>query len=312
MAGKDGWLFLDNDTNMVVKQHTGELLLTPGELQHWQLILENRTSWTERRGAGYWCLVPPNPHTVYAEKMPDDLPLSATRPVTQLIEHLSASGSYAKVLYPLDVLLAAKDEFDLYAPVDTHWNGRGAFIAYKRLMAEVETRFAVNSLTDADVAYSSEELEGDLGHKVDPPRTGHRTYAYPLNRRARLLADNCVERSGRTLVMECDAAPPTTCVICGDSYAYSMLPFLAESFGRVVFVQLATLDHELVRNERAEVVISIVNERFLIDPPSDEGSYSAAELAAAKTAKGENSMPDFRPLWGQDAPLADVSAVLRR
>ena len=58
MAGKDGWLFLDNDTNMVVKQHTGELLLTPGELQHWQLILENRTSWTERLGAGYWCLVP--------------------------------------------------------------------------------------------------------------------------------------------------------------------------------------------------------------------------------------------------------------
>ena len=30
-----------------------------------------------------------------------------------------------------------------------------------------------------------------------------------------------------------------------------------------------------------------------------------------KTAKGENSMPDLGPLWGQDEPLADVSAVLR-
>ena len=186
----------------------------------------------------------------------------------------------------LDVLLAAKDEFNLYAPVDTHWNGRGAFIAYKRLMAEVETRFAVNCLTDADIAYSSQEYEGDLGHKVDPPRTGHCTYAYALNKRSRLLADNCVERTGRILVMECDAAPPTTCVICGDSYAYSMLPFLAESFGRVVFAQLATLDHELVRNERAEVVISITNERFLIDPPRDEGLQTGSRAGCDEDGEG--------------------------
>ena len=100
--------------------------------------------------------------------MPDDLPLSATRPVTQLIEHLSASGSYAEVPFP-PARCPARGEGRV-RPVcagDTHWNGRGAFIAYKRLMAEVETRFAVNSLTDADVAYSSVELEGDLGHKVE-------------------------------------------------------------------------------------------------------------------------------------------------
>ena len=310
LVGKDDWLFLDNDTNMVVKQHTGDLLFSPAELRQWQVVLENRTAWVERLGGGYFFLIPPNPHTVYAEKMPDDLPLSPVRPVTQLLDRLSSSGSFARMLYPLDVMLEEKKSFGLYAPVDSHWNGRGAFVGYKRLIDDVEQRFPVRRVTDEEVGFVDKDMEGDLGHKADPPRTGRRTYAHVLRRSARLVADNCVEHTGRILVTECSEAPATNCVVCGDSFTYAMLPFLAESFRRVVFAQLATVDHGLVRSERAEVVITVVNERFLIEPPQDEGSYSATEWAADKIAKGENSMPDFGPIWGQDAPLVEVPAAL--
>ncbi len=310
LVGKDGWLFLDNDTNMVVKQHTGDLLFAPEELRQWQVVLENRTAWVERLGGGYFFLVPPNPHTVYAERMPDDLPLSGVRPVTQLLDRLSSSGSFATVLYPVETMLEEKRSFDLYSSVDSHWNGRGAFVGYKCLIGDIERRFSVRRVTDDDVGFVDKPLEGDLGHKADPPRLGHRTYAHILRRSARLVADNCVEHTGRILVTECSEAPATTCVVFGDSFAYAMLPFLAESFRRVVFTQLATLDRELVRSERAEVVISVLNERFLIEPPGDEGAYSAIEWADDKIAKGANSMPNLAPIWGQEAPLVDVPAAL--
>lgn len=310
LVGKDGWLFLDNDTNHVVRQHTGDLLFSPVGLRRWQLVLENRTAWVERMGARYFFVVPPNPHTVYPEKMPDDLPLSAQRPVTQLMEHLASERSFARVLYLLDAMLAAKrTDFELYTPVDTHWNGRGAFVGYKLLMDEVEKSCAVRRITDDVISYSEHEQEGDLGHKVDPPRTGRRAYAHILNRASRLVADNCVEHTGRMMLMECEEAPPTTCVVCGDSYSYTVLPLLAESFRRLVFAQVPTLDRDLIRKERPDVVISIVNERFLLEPPNDHRSPSTTEIAAVKLAQGRATMPNMGPLWAQEAPLRDPSAL---
>jgi hypothetical protein len=169
---------------------------------------------------------------------------------------------------------------------------------------------AVRRVTDDEVGFADKDVEGDLGHKADPPRTGRKTYAHMLRRGARLVADNCVEHTGRIMVTECGTAPPTRCIVFGDSFTYALLPFLAESFRRMVFTQLATVDHELVKSERAEVVISVLNERFLIEPPGDEGAYSAIEWAADKIAKGENSMPNFAPIWGQDAPLVEVPVAL--
>ena len=67
--------------------------------------------------------------------------------------------------------------------------------------------------------------------------------------RARLVADNRVFNTGRTIEYEC-ADAPGTCVMLGDSFGYRMLPFLAESFGRLVFVHRPTLDFELIEAER--------------------------------------------------------------
>ena len=148
LVGKGRWLFLDNDTNNVVRQHTGDLLFSPAGLRRWQLVLGNRTAWAERMG-----------------------------------------------------------------------------------------------------------------------------------------------------------------VVCGDSYSYTVLPLLAESFRRLVFAQTSTLDHAQIRKERPDVVISILCERFLLEPPRDDRSPSAMELASVKLAQGKCAMPNMGPLWGQETPLRDVSAL---
>ena len=62
------------------------------------------------------------------------------------------------------------------------------------------------------------------------------------------------------LITRCDAAPATTCVVFGDWSSYRMLTYLSESFSRMVFVHLGTLDHELVEAERPDVVLDLVDE----------------------------------------------------
>ena len=72
--------------------------------------------------------------------------------------------------------------------------------------------------------------------------------------------------SGAIVVTESDADTEARCLVLGDSYAYNMLLFLAPSFRRVTFAHTASLDFELAQEERPDVVISILNERFMIIP----------------------------------------------
>ncbi len=57
----------------------------------------------------YWFLIPPNPQSVYPDKLPFDIPAGTPRPVTQLIDHLDETGSRVRVLYPLERLVERRD-----------------------------------------------------------------------------------------------------------------------------------------------------------------------------------------------------------
>jgi hypothetical protein len=78
----------------------------------------------------------------------------------------------------------------------------------------------------------------------------------------------------------------------------AMQPFLAASFRRMLFAFSSTLDYELVWEERPDVVISIMNERFCITVPQDLGAPTTPEVARQKTAEGV--LRDEIQLWRQN------------
>jgi len=88
-------------------------------------------------------------------------------------------------------------------------------------------------------------------------------------------------------------------LVLGDSYARSLLRFMAETFGRVVFGWVPCLDRDLVERERPDVVIMVLTERWLIQAPDDSSDHSLEAWEARKRAGGE-----VRPRissWGMDA-----------
>ena len=44
MRGRNGRLFLDNDTNLVIAQHRGQLRFSDAQLRQWRFVLETRVA----------------------------------------------------------------------------------------------------------------------------------------------------------------------------------------------------------------------------------------------------------------------------
>ena len=292
LPGKEGWLFLAKDTNHVIDQHTGRLRFTEKQLNDWRRILETRTAWLEQRGTRHLFLVPPNPHAVYEELLPDSVVVVAERPILQLRKHLLETGSFASFIYPIGALRAAKRNGPVYSQTDTHWNEMGAFVAYKQLIEAVRgLGLRARSLARGRLVVTAAAFSGDLGTKMRPQQESMEIYARVTKPEAEYAYDNRVRFTGRRVDYICKTAPPTTCLIYGDSFAGHLLPFVAESFGRTIFCQVPNLDFEVLEKERPDVAVGVLNERFMMKLPYDTTYPTLADLEATKMALGKVYAP---------------------
>jgi alginate O-acetyltransferase complex protein AlgJ len=294
IRGKEGWLFLAGDRNDVLAQHTGELLLKPDQLEHWRVVLERRKRALAELGAEYLFAIAPDNHAVYPEFLPDGVDHVEHRPVSQLCDHLEGRDSPVEPIYPLAELLEAKRERVVCMSSDTHWNEYGAFVVYSRLADQIERTVPMRRVSEEEVVFPEVNTVGDLGHKLRPGFAEPSTVAFMRHVSAALVADNRVEGVGAVIETECPDATGS-CVLVGDSYAWSLMRFFAESFRHFTFVHMATVDLDFVARRRPDVVVNMTAERFLIAVPEDDGAPTAKEHAKQKIATGRTR--DAVPFW---------------
>jgi alginate O-acetyltransferase complex protein AlgJ len=282
--GRQGWLYLRRDSNDILGQQTGRVKFDSAQLAEWRRVLENRVAASKRLGVTWSCLVAADKESVYPEYLPEGIIPAARRPVHEFLDLAGEVG--APVGYALDRLLPAKRECELYARTDTHWNYRGAYIAYRALCDDLLRQGVdLDIVEEQEVEWIDAMVEGDLGSKVLPePQVGP-TIRVGLKRPARgyLVADNEVSNHGRVVSFE-QAERGRTCVIFGESFANHLLPFLKETFERVVFVHTSMFVTEIIEREQAHVVLSLPLERFLIRVPDDANAFD--ELRATARQKG--------------------------
>jgi dTDP-4-amino-4,6-dideoxygalactose transaminase len=302
LTGKEGWLYLRGDTNNILAQQTGKLKLDAEKREGWRDLLEARVAASERLGVRWACLVVPDKESVYPEYLPDTVVPSDRRPVHEFLDVANEVG--APVSYALDPLLAAKREGEVYAHTDTHWNFRGAYVAYRALCSEaLRQGVDLEVLEETDLGWVTAEIEGDLGSKVRPqPKTGPTIRVELKQARGGLVFDNEVTNHGRVMVFERDGEGPT-CVLFGESFAHYLLVFLKETFKRLVFVHTSSFIGGVIERERPDVVFSLPLERFLIRLPSDVNAYEELRATALRKGgklpwpveEGEGEVPFSRP-----------------
>jgi hypothetical protein len=190
----------------------------------------------------------------------------------------------------------------VYAKTDTHWTEFGAFIAYRRLLDELTRWFDLPTLQEDDLRLAEASFSGDLGFKLDPPEESLQVWVDVRRPKASLVADSRVRTNGRRIEYRREGAP-YTCLVVGDSFSTRLLPYLAESFGRLVFAHIPTLDHGLVERERPDVVVNVINERFMMKVPDDRGAPTLEELAEQKRAAGDMFPPRRNSGNRVDSPM---------
>ena len=284
VQGKDGWLFLANDSNDTLAQHAGENLLTDLQVQQWHDLLEWRSAWLNLQGIPYVFMIAPDPHAVYADFLPDGFVPGETRPAVQVLDHLQERGSWAPVLYPLAALMDERDEL-VYPKTGSHWSEFGAFVGYRALMARITESLPVRRLTRREVHLSFERRSGDLGRKFDPPILSRYVYVDVIEPRARLVHDNRVRNHGRLVEFQAEAYNALTCLVFGDSYAVRLMPLIAEAFQTTYWAH-AYFDYDLVRELKPDMVVSVVSERGMIVVQSDT-EPGLRRLEAQKRAEGD-------------------------
>ena len=136
VKGDNGWFFYGEDQS--VEDFANARPMSGGEIANWRDAVGRAGAWLRARGVAYVFAVAPDKHTIYGEYMPAAIvKVGEVSRTDQLYTGLQDLG------VAIDVrpsLFEAKARERIYQKTDTHWNDRGAFIAYQRIVNAVRVR----------------------------------------------------------------------------------------------------------------------------------------------------------------------------
>jgi hypothetical protein len=257
ILGRDGWLFYAGDG--ASEDIASAVPFTHDELEVWRSTLQHTQDWMRARGIAYVFVVAPDKHEVYGEELPASLHRVGPETRTDSLVRYLRAQSTVPVLDLRPVLIAAKAGERLYHRTDTHWNDRGAYLAYAAIIRAlgVAGEPAPPASFDAPaVSVPGLDLAGMLG--VTGALTEEDLPLRPLApRRARIVEPSQPDSrlmDARIVTEQPDLSRPRA-VVFRDSFGSALIPFLSEHFSRAVYLWQYNVDPEVVRTEHAEVVI---------------------------------------------------------
>ncbi len=261
LQGRDGFLFLQNDTNAVLDQVTGKRRLSRAELDAWAVFFEELDATALSRGGEAFYLVAPNKECVHAERLPDGIMVSEERPFRQIETLVARLGLKAtRLVYPLDAMRKAAAH-PAYPRGDSHWTDYGAMVA----LAEFDAVRGVTAEPPEHGEYRTEYRNSDLLSKLGgvcvEPKPVLRRPANP----ARLVADNGVVNTGRRQDWRRDGGTGSL-LMAHDSFGEWLIPTLASRYAAMTTIWSPVIQRALTEEVKPTTLLVERAERFLTIP----------------------------------------------
>ncbi|WP_110715554.1 alginate O-acetyltransferase AlgX-related protein [Salinicola acroporae] len=270
VEGREGWLFLANDTNASVDQFTGRKRLSDEERSQWRFFAAGLGPLQRQRSLLF--LIANSKEMVRPEYYPY---ARADVTITEQVSTLLEEGG----IEYCNPVTAMQAEADSYYPTDTHWSGRGAYIAFAACMRH----FGFDDDFESQYVFEKRDVVGDLGSKSEPPAKSSSTVAVFREKSGVFCRfSNYLPGTGNITIFEnTHPVHARTLVIFGGSSAGAggFATLFANVFRRVVVVNLpGSYVHEIVDREAADHVILQTNERYLATPGRIVKTLAEAEL----------------------------------
>lgn len=251
IIGRDGYLFYGETLN----DFRGRSLMTDEEIDETADFLKEIQDFCTASGVKFLFTVAPNKNSLYPQYMPyyykeDKSAGNALRLKAALLER---GVNYLDLFEVFE----AREEV-LYHKLDSHWNNKGAALAYESIMKALGLEYEDYS----DIPYSEEyNFDGDLyemvhplGSKKDKNIIFSKDFGFKYT--SAVKDDN----SNNSITTE----NPNKCgsiIMYRDSFGNSLLPFIAEDFGKGHFLKTKPYELNLIEEENADVFVIEIAER---------------------------------------------------
>ncbi len=266
LVGRDGWLYYNDVTdNDPIATYQGTNLLTDAQVEAARSVLIAWRDWLQARGIVFVLCIAPEKTTIYPEYLPTGFATHHSRTrIDQLVEACAGAGGIEVVDLRGPLLQAkAAGTLPLYFRTDTHWNAAGASVGASVLLQALHARLpAVAPLDPSDLPTELQPAPtGDLAKMIGVP-TGLRdwTAAYPP--RSDAVVKSVVPEQGMVVTGQDRPGLPRA-IFFRDSFASGLIPFLSPDFSRAVYVWDHQLDPRLIEEEKPNVVVLEMVERYL-------------------------------------------------
>ena len=264
--GKNDWLFLGDKFNKTVSKLKLSITPTNSETNNTREVFSALAKSANAYNAKVVLFIGPSKSAIYSEFLPDNITPSKKKYTGFFLDKLSGIPNLA-IYDPTENLLSAKkSEGLLYWMTDTHWNHKGAFVAFSGLSKLL-------GLPPPDVIFSR-ELTPHVGDLVAISRLSQ----HPLHaednwnvawKREPILKEEVIPNEQKTsfgvatVVTNQVPLSSMNVWVVGDSFSVNLRPYFNATFGEVRYVghwseKLESLASELAKSAKKPDVIVVV------------------------------------------------------
>ena len=280
IAGKNDWLYYKS----TLDDFLGTNPMSEREIYNVVHNLKLVQNYVEGRGADFLFTVPPNKNTLYGENMP----YYASKKVSEVhnLDLITPELRKEKIGYADLFALFREHSEVFYLKRDSHWNNRGALLAYNAMMEELGLEH--QDYSDAEVVRRIDE-DGDLNrmlYTLYGKKEGNYRYeidwSFKYGDGFKSVEDAWIETKGgrgnKKLLMS------------RDSFGNTLIPFIADQFAEAYFTKASPYGLEKYMEEYGPDVVIVEkverNIRDLIEAPPIISSPVAAgaEANAGRTS----------------------------
>ncbi len=256
IIGKDGWLFF----SPTLDDYKRVDLLTDNEIYRLYKTLEIQREYLERKGVDFIFAIAPNKASIYGECMPIRY---------MVIEEQSNADNLYNILKEkefdfvnLHELLVNQDE-QIYHKLDTHWNNKGALLAYNAILDKISRQSGFSFDTHTELMPTLETTwSGDLGGMLYPSANlldEQLIYAlekeYTSARPIKSLEDMTIKTAS--------ASGKLNLLMLRDSFANALIPMMSNEFSEAIYSRAVPYDYNEIITDDIDVVILEIVERNL-------------------------------------------------
>ena len=271
VTGKDDWLYFSG----TMDDYTGRDLLSDRELKAIVHNLSLMDSYVDFCGGRLIVTVAPNKNTLYNSAMPYYYQKGETSNLERLVPLLEEAG-----IEYVDLTETFQNEDEvLYFKRDSHWNNKGALLAYNTVMdamgREHETYANVPTVTEKDHIGDIDEILYPLAAEPEENIYYSKDWGFDY---ANDVTDNMDE-----WIETVNPDKDGTLLMYRDSFGESILPFFADEYNKAYFSRLVPYNMEnLIQYQPDTVIVERVERQI---------DAFATEIPVMESPKVENIRP---------------------